>query len=194
MKWNETIASECRYGDIAGTIWKDWEIVWEDSENDYQGHASFIATKDGKWSLYEWWYGSCSGCDGWEADGKNEEEIAADMRKDAMWFGNFTELFEWFGKLTGNFRSNASPDRGGGGIVFGLDFLAGGIADRLKEIKEAATKVACMQLSNEERHKEICQKCPRYSGKTVPLIAGLPKFPDWCPYYLEHLLESQNAE
>lgn len=36
MKWEETIASQCRYGDIATRIWKDWNILWEDSTCDYQ--------------------------------------------------------------------------------------------------------------------------------------------------------------
>src|ERR1700739_419908 len=62
--WSETIASQCRYGDVAESIWGDWDIIWEDSEADYQGHASILARKNNRYSFYEWYYGSCSGCGG----------------------------------------------------------------------------------------------------------------------------------
>ena len=61
MKWDLTVASHCRYGEEAQDLWGDWDIVWEDSEDNYQGHAKILATKDGRWAYYEWNYGSCSG-------------------------------------------------------------------------------------------------------------------------------------
>lgn len=54
MKWNKTRASQCRYGRVAKKIWGDWEIVWEDSEANYQGHATILAKKKNRYSFYEW--------------------------------------------------------------------------------------------------------------------------------------------
>lgn len=133
--WDKTTAAQCRYGDIAGNIWGDWEIIWEDSEADYQGHASILARKGQRYCFYEWWYGSCSGCDGWEADGKDDAAIEAEMRDTAIWFESKAELKRWLDMLTGNPQSNYSPERGGGGIVMGLDFLSGGPRDRINAIR-----------------------------------------------------------
>lgn len=135
MKWNETTASECRYGDIAGEIWGDWNVIWENSEADYQGHASFVAEKNGKYCFYEWWYGSCSGCDGWEADGASDETIEREMRDTALWMDSKEDLKKWLDMLTGNPRSNADMSRGGG-LAFGIDFLSGGIRDRINAIRK----------------------------------------------------------
>jgi hypothetical protein len=133
--WNETIASGCRYGKIAGRIWGDWEIIWEDSEADYQGHASILARKDGKYSFYEWWYGSCSGCDGWEAQNASDADIEKEMRETAIWFDNLDELRKWAEMLEGKTPiSNASMERGGG-LAFGIDFLSSGLIDRLNAIR-----------------------------------------------------------
>jgi hypothetical protein len=135
MKWNETIASECRYGSIAGEIWGDYEILWEDSESDYQGHASFVAKKGNKYCFYEWHYGSCSGCDGWEADGKTDEDIEKEMRDTALWMDGEKALRKWLDMLTGNPISNYSMERGGG-LAAGIDILGGGLKGRIEAIKK----------------------------------------------------------
>lgn len=135
MKWNETTASECRYGEIAEKVWGDWEILWEDSEADYQGHASILAKKDNRYSFYEWWYGSCSGCDGWEADGSTDEQIEAEMCDTAMWFDSKKELKKWLDMLTGNPLSNHNMERGGG-LAAGIDMLSGGVRGRINAIRK----------------------------------------------------------
>jgi len=134
MKWAETTANKCRYGDVAATIWGDWDILWEDSESDYQGHATILAAKDGRYCFYEWWYGSCSGCDGWESDGLTDEQIVAEMRDTALWLDDEAMLRNWLDMLEGNPRSNDSMDRGGG-LAFGLDFLSGGVGARIDAIR-----------------------------------------------------------
>lgn len=135
MKWEETVASTCRYGEVAGRIWGDWNIIWEDSEEDYQGHASILAEKEGCYSWYEWWYGSCSGCDGWEAAGADEDEIETEMRGDALWLQNKDALIDWMMRLEGNVPgSNMSMERGGG-LAFGIDYLGGGILGRVNAIR-----------------------------------------------------------
>lgn len=129
------MASSCRYGDVAGRIWGTWEILWEDSEADYQGHATILAKKGRRYSFYEWWYGSCSGCDGWEADGKDDDAVEKEMRETAMWFTGKTALKKWLTMLTGNPRSNDSMNRGGG-LAFGIDFLGGGLLERINAIRK----------------------------------------------------------
>ena len=91
MKFNETVASKCRYGDNAENIWGDWNVLWEDSEDDWQGHAAFLAEKDGKYVYYYWSYGSCSGCDNWESEGLNTEQIEKEMLKEATFFDNIKQ-------------------------------------------------------------------------------------------------------
>jgi hypothetical protein len=99
MKFEDTIAYTCRYGEIANEVWGDWDILWEDSEADYQGHAKIFATKDGKYSYYEWWYGSCSGCDTWEAADLGDEAIEAEMKDTALWFKDRAQLKIWINSL-----------------------------------------------------------------------------------------------
>lgn len=144
--WSETIANTCRYGDVAERIWGDWDILWEDSEADYQGHASILARKGNRYSFYEWWYGSCSGCDGWEADCKGDAAIEAEMRDTAMWFESKAELKKWLSMLTGNPRSNDSVERGS--IAFGIDWLSGGMRGRINAIR-AELKMTPLTLPGE---------------------------------------------
>jgi hypothetical protein len=93
MKWESSVTSECSYSDCAELIWKDADIVWESSSADYQGHAEFIARMpNGRFSYYYWDYGTCEGCDTWAAAGLSHDEVAAEMRVDALWFKNEKEL------------------------------------------------------------------------------------------------------
>ncbi len=135
MKWLETTADKCRYGEIARVIFGDWEILWEDSEANYQGHASILAKKDNQYAFYEWWYGSCSGCDGWEADDATDAQIEKEMRDTTIWFESKQELKNWLDRLDGNPRSNTNMDRGGA-LAFGLDFLSGGLLGRINAIRK----------------------------------------------------------
>lgn len=97
MKYNETTAYQCRYGEVAERIWGTSEILWEQSYADYQGEAAILALMpDGQLCFYEWTYGSCSGCDGWEAAGLSDEEIEQEMRDSSVYFGTFDELLEFF--------------------------------------------------------------------------------------------------
>jgi hypothetical protein len=98
MRWDDTEASQCRWSEYAEEIWADAEILWEDSEADYQGHANVFARHpDGRYSWGGWSYGSCSGCDGWE--GLADEEIRKAFREDVVFFENKNELRVWFTML-----------------------------------------------------------------------------------------------
>ena len=135
MKFTQTTAFICRYGSIAESIWKDWDILWEDSKADYQGHASFLAKKGSQYCFYEWWYGSCSGCDDWEAEGFDDDKIKEEMKSTALWMKSKKALMTWLNMLEGNPRSNASMEDGGG-MAYGLDLLGGGLLNRINAIRE----------------------------------------------------------
>jgi hypothetical protein len=82
MKWEETVAFTCRYGDVIGKIFEGGDVIWENSMADYQGYANVLAAMpDGSFIHYEWTYGSCSGCDEWEARGLSDEEIWEEVKR-----------------------------------------------------------------------------------------------------------------
>lgn len=142
MKFDQTTASQCRYGDILGRVFGDWDILWEDSEADYQGHATILAKKGRRYAFYEYWYGSCSGCDGWESDGKGDDAIEKEMRESALYLDSKKELKDWLarlerpneGKDTKSPLSNYGMERGGG-LAAGLDILSGGLLKRINAIR-----------------------------------------------------------
>lgn len=87
MKWSETVASKCRYGEVAAKIFGEGEVVWEHSDHDYQGFANLLVKMpNGSWIHYDWTYGSCSGCDEWEARDLSDEQVEAEMRRAMITF------------------------------------------------------------------------------------------------------------
>lgn len=95
MKWADTVASSARYGDVAGRIFGDAEIIWEASTNDYQGSCDVLALlPTGEFVHYEWTYGSCSGCDTWEHQyGYGaDDDIEREMRKEMVTFPDVATL------------------------------------------------------------------------------------------------------
>lgn len=84
MKWADTIAARCRYGDAAETVYGAMEVLAERSTNDYQGHASVLLWDGANVHYIEWDYGSCGGCDAWEAAGLTSEQVAAAIRDAAI--------------------------------------------------------------------------------------------------------------
>jgi len=86
VRYSETIASQCRYGDVAARIFGEAEIIWEHSEKDYQGFAKLLARMpDGRFAHYEWEYGSCGGCDDWENRELSDDSIESEMRGHVAW-------------------------------------------------------------------------------------------------------------
>ena len=134
MKFQDTVAYECRYGDIAERIWGDWNVLWEDSDDDYQGHASILAEKDGKYCWYEWWYGSCPGSDTWEAANLTEDEIETEMRNTALWLDSKEELTTWLDMC----QKEQIPTPGGTlGYTYALDLFAGRDLHRFNKMRVA---------------------------------------------------------
>ena len=103
MKYSETIASKCRYGDVAERIFGEALILWEHSEDDYSGNANLFAKMpDGQFCHYEWTYGSCSGCDEWEERKLSDDAVEAEMRKSAAWLKDL-ETARRYLRLEGEF-------------------------------------------------------------------------------------------
>ncbi len=86
MNWNETVAHNCRYGNVATRIFGELEIIWEHSEDDYQGFANVLAfnKQDNTFIHYDWTYGSCSGCDEWKDRELTEDQIEQEMRSNLL--------------------------------------------------------------------------------------------------------------
>lgn len=85
----ESVAATVRYGDNAvAAFGGEAEVIWESGDPaDYQGSANILLrTEDGRFVHYEWSYGSCSGCDTWEANGSSDDAIESEMRNTAAWF------------------------------------------------------------------------------------------------------------
>ena len=56
-------------------------------ESGYQGDVDIsVLLKDGRVFSYYYSYGSCSGCDDWEARSLSDEQIEAEMKREATYF------------------------------------------------------------------------------------------------------------
>ena len=129
MKWDETIASRCRYGHIAERIWGDANVVWEDSELGYAGHATILAhTPDGQWWFYEWFYGSCSGCDTWENAELSDDEIETEMRDQSAVFDDGDDMLLFLSNREPVITESREFDTGG--LIGMLDILCGDTCER----------------------------------------------------------------
>lgn len=106
MHWSDTVASKCRYGNVAGRIFGSCDIIWECSENYFGGFANVLAaTPDGTFIHYEWTFGSCSVCDTWERqygwDDDADDKIEAEMRRDMVTFPDMGTLLRYLGNASG---------------------------------------------------------------------------------------------
>jgi hypothetical protein len=90
VSFGESKAAECRWSQYAEELFSDWEIIWDESEANYQGTVRFLARKDGKFAYLNYSYGSCSGCDSWED--MPEDKVRADMKNLAEYFESAAEL------------------------------------------------------------------------------------------------------
>lgn len=144
MKWEATVASRCRYGDVAGRIFGEAEIIWEHSEDDYQGSANVLARlPNGHFAHYEWTYGSCSGCDEWESRGLTDDEIERDMRFHMVTFPDETTLRRYL-KLEGEYEDARVPTAQSptAGSVPGMTrYLFGGVGEEFRA--SGATSTRC---------------------------------------------------
>jgi hypothetical protein len=104
MRWSETVAAQCRWSEYAEELFHDWNVIWDNSTADYQGHGEFVALKNERVAYVYWSYGSCSGCDGWE--GVPEQEVRKDFLNGVDYFESFKEFEQWV-----EFRNNEELKR-----------------------------------------------------------------------------------
>lgn len=65
-------------------------------ESDYQGFVDIdVLLKDGRIFSYKYDYGSCSGCDDWEARELDDNEIENEMKEAATFFDNIKLYESW---------------------------------------------------------------------------------------------------
>lgn len=98
-KFEESESAQCRWSEYAAELIGGWDVVWEDAEVDYQGHANILACDGKKFMLIEWSYGSCSGCDGWED--LSDADVREDFGKCAMEFSSVEILLNYIESLYG---------------------------------------------------------------------------------------------
>jgi len=140
MRWDETVAARCRYGWNAKEIFGDAEIIWESSEDDYQGWANILGQMpDGRFFHYEWTYGSCSGCDEWEARELSDDEIEKEMRESAAWFNDAQTLLRYL-HVEDEFKDTKYPTANSptnGSIPGMARWIFGGVGSDFEKMGEA---------------------------------------------------------
>jgi len=99
MKWEDSTAAKCRYGDEVGAAFNKPIVLWERSYADYQGHAKVLCWDQARVVYYEWGYGSCSGCDNWEAQGLEGEKLVLTIRAQGEYFEDAEVLKKFFGPI-----------------------------------------------------------------------------------------------
>jgi len=82
MRWSETVAAQCRWSEsvepvLTRLLGGEFDVLWEESEVDYQGSATVLVARGDMLAEYGWSYGSCSGCDGWEDE--PAEKVTAEI-------------------------------------------------------------------------------------------------------------------
>jgi len=75
-------------------LFKDSELIAHWNEEDYQGMvATCVKLSNGKYAIYNDYYGSCSGCDSWE--GASDEEVKSmciDLANGAYIFSSLDDV------------------------------------------------------------------------------------------------------
>ncbi len=145
MNWNDTVASHCRYGDVIGKLFEKGNVIWEHSEDGYQGFANvLIEMPDKTYIHYEWTYGSCSGCDEWESRRLSNNQILAEVRKHMNVIPDLETLRKYVHldkKTVKGLKYPTANDPTNGSIPGILRLLSGGGSDDLKEMANAVDKL-----------------------------------------------------
>ena len=99
----------CRYADILEAVVEKLngvEILYLEYVSNYQGDVDIaVLLEDGRVFTYEYSYGSCFGCDDWEARELSDEEIENEMIEGAAIFKD-RAAYDKFAKGAKNERNN----------------------------------------------------------------------------------------
>jgi len=100
----EEIVEDCRYCHQLGEALRQVHAVrllFLNYVSDYQGNVDISALlSDGRVFSYEYSYGSCSGCDSWEAEEASYEDVVAEMIKSATYFDSEESWKGWMSTRT----------------------------------------------------------------------------------------------
>jgi len=99
-------------------LFKDSTLIAHWNENDYQGMvATCVMLSNGKFAIYNDYYGSCSGCDSWEgADDDSVRSMCINLSNGAYVFENINDVvlflhdenkdgYSWNGNASSNLLS-----------------------------------------------------------------------------------------
>ena len=125
MKFKDSIARKCRYGDHAEKIWKDYEILWECSFKDSFGSVAFIFSDGREHGFAEWGYSNTESDYDWGKRKYDAKSISDIMSEKAIWFDDY-KLFETW--LDNFFKSD----------IFGAYHEPDKSKDFIQKIKDAA--------------------------------------------------------
>jgi hypothetical protein len=91
----------CRYSEILDKLLEHMgavKVLRLESDCSYQGSVDTdVLLSNGRIFSYQYSYGSCSGCDTWEAKGYSDEQIMEDMKQGATEFSK-EEYIVWIAK------------------------------------------------------------------------------------------------
>jgi len=96
----------CRYSECAFSLLAGHEILAFEGESDYQGSASVLARRTGavegfyEYIYVAWSWGSCSGCDQWEAQDLSADQIIEELRKSAGFFETLEQTIAFITPMT----------------------------------------------------------------------------------------------
>lgn len=78
-------------------LFKDAQVIGHWNEGDYQGMvATCVKLTDGRYAIYNDYYGSCSGCDSWEdADDASVKAMCIGLSNSAYVFSNLDDVKEF---------------------------------------------------------------------------------------------------
>ena len=78
-------------------LFKDASVIAHWNEGDWQGQVcTCVKLPDERVAIYSDWYGSCSGCDGWEyADDEEVRKLCIDLANGAYVFNSLEDVMEF---------------------------------------------------------------------------------------------------
>lgn len=85
-------------------LFKDSKVIGHWNEGDYQGMvATCVQLPDGRFVIYNDYYGSCSGCDSWEdASDQEVKSMCINLANGAYIFQSLEDVKEYLGGIDDN--------------------------------------------------------------------------------------------
>lgn len=97
MKVKDSVASRCRWSEEWIDPYLDWDVIEDNSLDDYQGEVDIIFTDGCRYVFIEYSYGSCSVCDGFEE--LSEEQRQREFKDLTLLFECKDEYLNWKSRI-----------------------------------------------------------------------------------------------